>query len=338
MAFTYAPDFVFKRKRRGLQDESGSCAADSLSPQPVSGTTRPEPDVPGWTVLSDDAPHTPVPILHGNNIPQIQTPQAKVADAPTQALTVEDFLRWSVRTPPAKRYGGRKHRRAKLKSQLLAFSEHSHGDDAPRLSDHARLNNQQKAPSSETARRQRAPKPKPLASCTFTAAALTHAPPTQIAAHTGGRVPLAFVDADEDAHPHSTRKKGKLVDPRKSAAFPLLPTIGECLEAPRPVRSARKPITRWMLRGADVKVAMRALVLSYGHTSASSPTTTDPDLTRCNVFPFTLVSLEEHEVALQTKYRCFVAHICAIWRYERTLTCCPVFLFLGIPSEKPPTL
>lgn len=160
-----------------------------------------------------------------------------------------------------------------------------------------------------------------LASCTvtFATAALAHTPTTQIAAHTGGRVPLAFVHASEEAPQRHARRIGRLVDPRKSVAiaFPVPRTLLEIsahTEASRSPHLLRKPITRWMLRGADVTDAVQGRCTPYGHaTTLSSRNAPDRDQARCGVYPFALVPLEEHEAALQTKYRRSVAFVCLMY-------------------------
>lgn len=151
---------------------------------------------------------------------------------------------------------------------------------------------------------------------TFATAALAHAPTTQIPAHTGGRVPLAFVRADERVPQRPARKVGRLVDPRKSVAiaFPGSRSsldIGAHAEALRSSYVPRKPITRWMLRGADVKDAVQGRNSLYGHTTTSRAGA-DRDPARCGIHPFALVPLAEHEAGLQTKYRRSVASVCLI--------------------------
>lgn len=146
---------------------------------------------------------------------------------------------------------------------------------------------------------------------TFSTAALAHAPTTQIAAHTGGRVPLTFVRAGERA-PQPARRLGRLVDPRKSVsiAFPGSQPPSEISAYPEVSRSRkppRKPITRWMLRGANVRDAVQGRYTPCGHTTTpSSRNAADRYQDRCGVYPFALVPLEEHEAALQTKYRCSI--------------------------------
>lgn len=69
-------------------------------------------------------------------------PPRTTSEQTSRALTVEDFLHWSARTPPTKRYGGRKHRQAKQQSRLYpvpapavnASSENRVVGEAPRLS------------------------------------------------------------------------------------------------------------------------------------------------------------------------------------------------------------
>ncbi|KAH9930042.1 uncharacterized protein B0H18DRAFT_994962 [Fomitopsis serialis] len=80
------------------------------------------------------------------------------------------------------------------------------------------------------------------------------------------------------------------------------PSVGDVRLGPlAAVRPTRKPITRWMLRGANVKDATWGQNPSYDRASASSRTITDRNQVRCNVLPFALVPLEEHEASLQTK-------------------------------------
>ena len=105
------------------------------------------------------------------------------------------------------------------------------------------------------------------------------------------------------------------MDPRKSVAIALPRShpsleISAGVEASRSRHAPRKPITSWMLRGADVKNAVQGRNALYGRaTAVSSHAGADRDQVRRGIYPFALVPLAEHEAGLQKKYRSSIASV-----------------------------
>ncbi|KAK7690937.1 hypothetical protein QCA50_006040 [Cerrena zonata] len=116
MNFSYAPDFVIKKKRKRSKQPVDPCLGYYLSSPSIAAYPSPRPIphealglLPEENTINLDLPHEPIPLVLVT--PGEQAVARTTNVQPECQITVEDFLKWSAKTP-SRTY---KKRKRKLK-------------------------------------------------------------------------------------------------------------------------------------------------------------------------------------------------------------------------------
>ncbi|KAI0073447.1 hypothetical protein K474DRAFT_192485 [Panus rudis PR-1116 ss-1] len=314
MSFSYAPDFVIKKKRKRSRKAIDPCLGYyPASPTPITDETQAKlPTKPEYYV--DDLTAGPSSIVPGHTVKARENPE-RTGSLNAKQVTVEDFLRWSVHTPPSRRTYAKKKKynyanlnefpppriahqsdddchspirpskRRRPGRVILDSSsdyepgtcEESEAASSPRKSQHTRPKKPQK--------------PLPLATRMRTAALLSHVdlPPTEPG---DAPPPLPLVPApNSPATPIS--RKWKYVDPRTTS----LPYDFEIMPAQTSRRSPKKKSRRvrdWL--------PPLSSCLTDPLPKARDRVKTIPE-TRPELVPLKFIPLRTHEKILVESFR-----------------------------------
>lgn len=327
MGFSYAPDFVIRRKRkRSGQPTSPSVNLSTRISAPSAAENHDGQTVPVSCILPIGDVTDPTLEHDKPTTPAIAAHEAQHAPQEVTPVTVEDFLQWSTRTS-TRHYTRQKRRRVQFHQDrgLSTQREHNACDSTYSGSgssdydtDHApkgmhrggskKLGSSRKGRSlaltTQRARRQR--KKDAFSKRLVTAAQLTQVEVDPVFrhkdAHIGSRPPLKFVPDQYEPLSGSAAwpDRGKRVDPRTTDPFDGAPSRSMFSADPpaSPVLArAKRPVSGWRLQSYEnVEAQSVTAPRRKGRASAS-----DRGPERLDVIPLVLVPLED-EVDRRMKY------------------------------------